>query len=257
MRHDLSTQLGWQGRGQLRLPRKPGPLWQRWLRRAAKLWNKTLDERPGSLLQQALQSSVQLADGGHPLAQQSWAAQLASGLAPAGMQLDLQQPAPVDLGEQGKAAQRRQVTQFQEALAKGGASRLEHYVHNMVGALNMAPAMFGQREMYLDAIRCRQDREGLAQLCTGSHWARKRPAAGRSAPETREFVLTATSALKVPPTCCSPSPFTPRCASTFPTCLPHPPHRFLRRKPCRLASFAAACHQRWQAATTALPAFSP
>ncbi|EFN57046.1 hypothetical protein CHLNCDRAFT_143762 [Chlorella variabilis] len=69
------------------------------------------------------------------------------------MQLDLQQPAPVDLGEQGKAAQRRQVTQFQEALAKGGASRLEHYVHNMVGALNMAPAMFGQREMYLDAIR--------------------------------------------------------------------------------------------------------
>ena len=35
------------------------PLWQRWLRRAAKLWNKTLEERPGSLLQQAF--SVQRA----------------------------------------------------------------------------------------------------------------------------------------------------------------------------------------------------
>ena len=44
------------------------PLWQCWLRRAAKLWNKTLEERPGSLLQQALLSSVQLADGAHPLA---------------------------------------------------------------------------------------------------------------------------------------------------------------------------------------------
>ena len=122
------------------------PLWQRWLRRAAKLWNKTLEERPGSLLQQALLSSVQLADGAHPLAQQSWAAQLAAGLAAVGMQLDLQQPAPVDLGELGEAAQRRQLAQLQEALAKGGASRLEHYVHNVVGAPNLAPAMFGQRE---------------------------------------------------------------------------------------------------------------
>ena len=88
------------------------PLWQRWLRRAAELWNKTLEERPGSLLQQALLSSVQLADGAHPLAQQSWAAQLAAGLAAVGMQLDLQQPAPVDLGELGEAAQRRQLAQL-------------------------------------------------------------------------------------------------------------------------------------------------
>ncbi|EFN56296.1 hypothetical protein CHLNCDRAFT_144688 [Chlorella variabilis] len=86
------------------------------------------------------------------------------------MQLDLQQPAPVDLGELGEAAQRRQLAQLQEALAKGGASRLEHYVHNVVGALDLAPAMFGQRETYLDAVRRRQDREALAQLRTGSHW---------------------------------------------------------------------------------------
>ncbi|EFN50450.1 hypothetical protein CHLNCDRAFT_143409, partial [Chlorella variabilis] len=104
------------------------------------------------------------------LREQSWAAQLAAGLAAVGMQLDLQQPAPVDLGELGEAAQRRQLAQLQEALAKGGASRLEHYVHNVVGALNLAPAMFGQRETYLDAVRRRQDREALAQLRTGSHW---------------------------------------------------------------------------------------
>ncbi|EFN60091.1 hypothetical protein CHLNCDRAFT_133405 [Chlorella variabilis] len=84
------------------------------------------------------------------------------------MQLDLQQPAPVDLGELGEAAQCRQLAQLQEALAKGGASRLEHYVHNVVGALNLAPAMFGQRETYLDAVRRRQDREALAQLRTGA-----------------------------------------------------------------------------------------
>ncbi|EFN51351.1 hypothetical protein CHLNCDRAFT_141074 [Chlorella variabilis] len=30
-----------------------------------------------------------------------------------------------------------------------------------------------------------------------------------------------------------------------------------QRKPCRLAAFAAACHQRWLTATVALPAVSP
>ena len=52
--------------------------------------------------------------------------------------------------------------------------------------------------------------------------ARKRPAAGRGAPESSESAPTATTALKMPPTCCSPAPFTPRCASTFLTCLLSP-----------------------------------
>ena len=95
------------------------------------------------------------------------------------MPLDLQQPAPVDLGELGEAAQRRQLAQLQEALAKGGASRLEHYIITL-------------------------------------------------------YVV---------------------CLWRFAE--PHPPHRSLRQKPCRLAAFAAACHQRWQTATTPLPAFPP
>ena len=77
-------------------------------------------------------------------------------------------------------------------LAKGGASRLEHYVHNVVGALNLAPAMFGQRETYLDAVRRRQDREALAQLRTGSHWGAeetgrwtRRPREQRVCPHSR------------------------------------------------------------------------
>ncbi|EFN51488.1 hypothetical protein CHLNCDRAFT_140126 [Chlorella variabilis] len=59
-----------------------------------------------------------------------------------------------------------QLTQLQEALNKGGASRLEHYVHNVVGTLNLAPAIFGQRETYLDAVQRRQDHEALTQLRT-------------------------------------------------------------------------------------------
>ena len=103
--------------------------------------------------------------------------------------LDLQQPAPVDLGKLGDAAQRRQLAQLQTAVAKGGARRLEHYVHNVVGALNLAPAMFGQRETYLDAVRRRQDREALAQLHNGAHWGTeetgrwlRRPREGRVCP---------------------------------------------------------------------------
>ena len=235
------------------------PLWQRWLRRAAKLWNKTLEERPGSLLQQALLSSVQLADGAHPLAQQSWAAQLAAGLAAVGMQLDLQQPAPVDLGELGEAEQRRQLAQLQEALAKGGASRLEHYVHNVVGALNLAPAMFGQRETYLDAVRRRQDREALAQLRTGSHWGAeetgrwtRRPREQRVCPHCHDGIEDAPHMLL---TCPLYAPLRLNFPDLFAE--PHPPHRFLRQKPCRLAAFASACHQRWLTATVALPAVPP
>ena len=235
------------------------PLWQRWLRRAAKLWNKTLEERPGSLLQQALLSSVQLADGAHPLAQQSWAAQLAAGLAAVGMQLDLQQPAPVDLGELGEAAQRRQLAQLQEALAKGGACRLEHYVHNVVGALNLAPAMFGQRETYLDAVRRRQDREALAQLRTGSHWGAeetgrwtRRPREQRVCPHCHDGIEDAPHMLL---TCPLYAPLRLNFPDLFAE--PHPPHRFLRQKPCCLAAFAAACHQRWLTATVALPAVPP
>ena len=235
------------------------PLWQRWLRRAAKLWNKTLEERPGSLLQQALLSSVQLADGAHPLAQQSWAAQLAAGLAAVGMQLDLQQPATVDLGELGEAAQRRQLAQLQEALAKGGASRLEHYVHNVVGALNLAPAMFGQRETYLDAVRRRQDREALAQLRTGSHWGAEESGRWTRRPREQRVCPHCHDGIEDAPHMLLTRPLYAPLRLNFPDLFaePHPPHRFLRQKPCRLAAFAAACHQRWLTATVALPAVPP
>ncbi|EFN51386.1 expressed protein [Chlorella variabilis] len=170
-----------------------------------------------------------------------------------------EQPAPVDLGELGEAAQRRQLAQLQEALAKGGASRLEHYVHNVVGALNLAPAMFGQRETYLDAVRRRQDREALAQLRTGSHWGAeetgrwtRRPREQRVCPHCHDGIEDAPHMLL---TCPLYAPLRLNFPDLFAE--PHPPHRFLRQKPCRLAAFAAACHQRWLTATVALPAVPP
>ena len=51
------------------------PLWLRWLRRAARLWNCLLVEPPSSLLGRALGASVELArtaPGGQQLARQSW-----------------------------------------------------------------------------------------------------------------------------------------------------------------------------------------
>ncbi|EFN50798.1 hypothetical protein CHLNCDRAFT_55564 [Chlorella variabilis] len=155
-------------------------------------------------------------------------------------ELDLQQPAPVDLGELGEAAQRRQLAQLQEALAKGGASRLEHYVHNVVGALNLAPAMFGQRETYLDAVRRRQDREALAQLRTGSHWGAeetgrwtRRPREQRVCPHCHDGIEDAPHMLL---TCPLYAPLRLNFPDLFAE--PHSPHRFLRQKPCRLAAFA-------------------
>ena len=147
----------------------------------------------------------------------------------------------------------------QEALAKGGASRLEHYVHNVVGALNLAPAMFGQRETYLDAVRRRQDREALAQLRTGSHWGAeetgrwtRRPREQRVCPHCHDGIEDAPHMLL---TCPLYAPLRLNFPDLFAE--PHPPHRFLRQKPCRLAAFAAACHQRWLTATVALPAVPP
>ncbi|EFN52894.1 hypothetical protein CHLNCDRAFT_54215 [Chlorella variabilis] len=135
--------------------------------------------------------------------------------------------------ELGEAAQRRQLAQLQEALAKGGASRLEHYVHNVVGALNLAPAMFGQRETYLDAVRRRQDREALAQLRTGSHWGAeetgrwtRRPREQRVCPHCHDGIEDAPHMLL---TCPLYAPLRLNFPDLFAE--PHPPHRFLRQKP--------------------------
>ncbi|EFN60189.1 hypothetical protein CHLNCDRAFT_56640 [Chlorella variabilis] len=122
--------------------------------------------------------------------------------------------------------------------------------------LNLVPE---DRETYLDAVRRRQDREALAQLRTGSHWGAeetgrwtRRPREQRVCPHCHDGIEDAPHMLL---TCPLYAPLRLNFPDLFAE--PHPPHRFLRQKPCRLAAFAAACHQRWLTATVALPAVPP
>ena len=145
------------------------PLWQRWLRRAAKLWNRALEEPQGSLLRQALAASCGAAGGGQPAARQSWAQQLAAGTAAVGMPLDLAQPAPIDVQQLTASMRERQAGQLQAAAAQEGASRFRHYVAGVCGGVVTADSV-AQRQPYLLEVRERRRREALAQLRTGSHW---------------------------------------------------------------------------------------
>ena len=113
--------------------------------------------------------------------------------------------------------------------------------------------------VHVRAAAGRQDREALAQLRTGSHWGAeetgrwtRRPREQRVCPHCHDGIEDAPHMLL---TCPLYAPLRLNFPDLFAE--PHPPHRFLRQKPCRLAAFAAACHQRWLTATVALPAVPP
>ena len=138
-------------------------------------------------------------------------------------------------------------------MAKGGASWLEHYVYNVVGALNLAPAMFGWHKAYLDAVRRRQDRETLAQLRAGLHWGAEetgrwllRPRGERVCPHCYDGIEDAPH---MPLVCPLYAPLHVQFPDLFSD--PLPPHRFLRQPPASVDAFAAACRHHWQAATAA------
>ena len=109
------------------------PLWLRWLRRAAKLWNSMLEAPPDSLLHQALATSRQLAAAPAAPARQPWAAQFAAAMAAAGQPVNLQEPNPVSLNELVESGQERQLQQLRAAADREGASKLRHYVQQVRG----------------------------------------------------------------------------------------------------------------------------
>jgi hypothetical protein len=78
------------------------PLWLRWLKRAACLWNRLLSQPPGSLLRRALEASITLAQAAPAewLMLKSWTGQLivamgAIGMGAIGIPLDLRQPGAI------------------------------------------------------------------------------------------------------------------------------------------------------------------
>lgn len=146
------------------------PLWLRWLKRAARLWNRLLAQPAGSLMRRALHTSITLAleAPAEKLVRQSWAGQLAAAMEAIGMPLDLQQPTTIGR----KALQRCGLEHHLEKLRQGGtregASKLLHYVQNVRGGC-LEVECYGRAE-YLGVVRERRRREALVQWRTGSHW---------------------------------------------------------------------------------------
>jgi hypothetical protein len=226
------------------------PLWLRWLRRAAKLWNRLLTEQRGSLLQQALAANTQLAAHSQPPSRQSWAAQFAAGLAAIGMPLNLQQPAPLDLEAATSQGQQRQLQQLHTAATREGASKLQHYVQHVCGGTLQASDL-GQRAAYLDEVRQRHQREALAQLRTGSHWGAEKTGRWRAQPRDQRICPHCHDGIEDPAhmlfSCPLYAPLREHCPNLFSS--PHTLHTFLQLPACDTARFASACHKQWQAAT--------
>lgn len=228
------------------------PLWLSWLRRAARLWNKILAEQPGSLLRQTLAASIQLAAVTQQSARQSWAAQLAAGMAAIGMPLDLQHPAPIPLKQLTSCGRQRQLQQFQSLATRVGASKMQHYM--LVCGGNLEASSFGQREAYLVEVRQRHEREALAQLRTGSHWGAEET--GRWQGHKREERICPhchggiEDVSHIIFDCPLYAPVRHRWPDLFQ--IPHSLHLFLQQPAQRVASFATACRKKWQTATAAL-----
>ena len=233
------------------------PLWLRWLRPAAKLWNSMLEAPPDSLLQQALAASRQLAEAtpAAAAARQPWAAQFAAAMAAVGQPVNLREPAAVSLNELVESGQERQLAQLTAAATREGASKLQHYVRQVWGPGLVAPAL-GRRQPYLEAVRRRQQREALPQLRTGSHWGaeetgrwERQPREARICPHCQLGVEDATHMIF---DCPLYAPQRRRWGDLFAE--PRSLALFFVQDPIRLAGFVAACRQQWEQATAAFAA---
>lgn len=148
------------------------PLYVRWLRRAAQFWNSLLETGEGSLMQQALQASLDLAaDSARvPVAQQPWAAQLARAMQLAGVQFDPQERQPLNEDDVQRAAMQRHLQRVAAAAASGGG-RMEHYfMHVRPDCLSWDSYCM---PAYLAEVRELRCRRGLTELRTGLHWGRE------------------------------------------------------------------------------------
>jgi len=241
------------------------PLWLRWLRRAGKLWNRVVAEQPESLVRRALAASIHLAAEQRPSARQSWAAQLAAGMAAIGMPLDLAQPAPISLPQlldQGLQHQARQLT---AAAQREGSSKVRHYVHGTRGGV-IAHESVVRRQPYLDKVRQRRHREALAQLRTGSHWGAEETGRWQGLPREQRICPHCHSGAvedvaHIVFHCPLYSPIRARFRDLFVRDPPaeHTLNSFLcpsRQPTKRLADFARACHRIWKDASTAAAAIS-
>jgi hypothetical protein len=229
------------------------PLWLRWLKRAARLWNRLLAQPPDSLLRRALGASLALAleAPAGQLARRPWAGQLAEAMAGIGMPLDLQQPAPIGRKALERCGLEHHLRQLGDAATREGASKLRHYVEHVRGG-RLEAECYG-RVQYLDVVRERGRREALAQLRTGSHWG---------AEETGRWIGVAREQ-RVCPHCRSGVEDVAHMLFDCPLYAPqreqypelfaqdHTLQTFFEQPAGPVAHFAAACRRQWEAVTAA------
>lgn len=225
------------------------------------LRNRACTQPTSSLLRQAVVASATLAaaPGSRPMARQSWAEQLATGLAAIGVQLNLANPQAVSQAAVRSGAQQRQLELLQTAATREGASKLQHYTLGIHGGC-LEVANLGTPAAYITCVRERCRRERLAQLITGSHWLREEtgrwerlPHEQRLCPHCNNGIEDVEHAIFHCPLYASlRQRFSDLFASA--TCSLH---AFFQQPPARLASFALAWYRTWEEATVPTPTGSP
>jgi hypothetical protein len=231
------------------------PVWLRWLKRAARLWNRLLAQPSGSLLRRALDTSMALAleaPAGQLRARQSWAGQLAAAMATIGIPLDLQQPVAIGRKQLQRCGLEHHLQQLGAAATREGASKLRHYVVDVCGG-DMEVECYG-RAQYVDEVRERRRREALAQLRTGSHWGAEETGRWtgvvreqRSCPHCHGGVEDVAHMVF---DCPLFAPLREQYYTLF--AQEHTLQSFFQQPAGPLAHFAAACRQQWEVATAAI-----
>ena len=158
------------------------PLYVRWLLHAARLWNSLVAAPACSVMQQALETALQLAADCEDLepAQQPWAAQLAAALQCVGVEFDPQQQQQLSADGVRQAAMQRHLSSVATAAAQPQHTLLRHY---FCVVRPEACTLDGySRAEYVTAVRELRCRRGLTELRTGkvrkaSTGAPRRPAA--------------------------------------------------------------------------------
>jgi len=237
------------------------PLWHRWLLRAAKLWNRALAQPPSSLLRQAVTASVALAGapGTRPLARQSWAEQLAVGLAAVGVQLNLTNPRPVSQAAVRTGAQHRQLEMLQTAATREGASKLQHYTLGIHGGC-LEAASLSRPAAYITGVRERCRRECLAQLVTGSHWLLEETGRWERLPRSQRICPHCSGGIEDVEHVIFHCPLYAFLRQRFADLFASNPcslHAFFQQAAPRLASFASALFRAWQEASASPPHDTP
>ena len=144
------------------------PLYVRWLLHAARFWNSLVAAPAGSVMQQALETALQLAADCEDLepAQQPWAAQLAAALQCVGVEFDPQQQQQLSADGVRQAAMQRHLSSVATAAAQPQHTLLRHYL-----VRPEACTLDGySRAEYVTAVRELRWRRGLTELRTSKHW---------------------------------------------------------------------------------------